>query len=182
MAFNVIPTRDCNPQVCLDFLASDTLAYEHLDWLSAQDRLFDPLSFALIEDHTIKAILALSADIPTTAWICFYDTLRDGNHPKYLHVIYAQIQPLLKSFDISSVYLLDLRPWMTLLAETLGFTRQDEVISLAYSPTEFEAFNLPSGTSIRFMHAVDLPEVLATDSLCICGWSRICRQTSWIKS
>jgi ribosomal-protein-alanine N-acetyltransferase len=163
MAFKVIPTRDCDAQACLDFLASDTLAYEHLDWLSAQDRLFDLLSFALFEDHTIKAILSLSADIQKTAWISFFDALRDGNHANYLHYTYAHIQALLKSYAIESVFLLDLRPWLTLLAKTLGFTVQDEVISFAYSPAEVPAFFLSPGISVRPMQTADLPAVLAAD-------------------
>lgn len=166
MSLKVVSTRDYDRQACLDFLASDTLAYEHLDWLGAQERLFDPLTFALLEDSSIKAILSLSADVPSTSWICFFDALRDGNHAEYFTYIYAQIMTILKSYAIDSVFLLDLRPWMTFLAEMLGFTRQDEVISFAYSPTTLPTFALPPGISIRSMQPADLPAVLAIDQRC----------------
>ena len=166
MTLIVVPTRDYDRTACLDFLASDTLAYEHLDWLSAQERLFDPLTFALLEDSSIKAVLSLSADVPKTSWICFFDALRDENHIVYFNYIYAQVLTILKSYAIDSVFLLDLRPWMTFLAETLGFTRQDEVISFAYSPTTIPTFALPPGISIRSMQPADLPEVLAIDQTC----------------
>lgn len=161
----VVPTREYDQMACLDFLASDTLAYEHLDWLSAQERLFDPLSFALLKDNSIKAILALSADVPKTSWICFFDSQRDDNFAIYFEYIYAQIQSILKTNAIDSVYILDLRPWMTTLVEQAGFTRQDEVVSFAYSPITSPVFTLPPDILIRPMQASDLPVVLAADRM-----------------
>lgn len=165
MSLKVIPTRDYDQQACLEFLASDTLTYEHLDWLSAQERLFDPLSFALLNKTSIKAILSLSADVPKSAWICSFYAIRDGNHPEYFTYTYTQILTLLKSFTIDSVYLLDLRPWMTLLAKTLGFVHQDDVVSFAYSPISVPAFTVPDGCSIRSMQTADLATVLAMDQM-----------------
>lgn len=166
MSYVVIPTRECDRQACLDFLASDTIAYEHLDWLGPQERLFDPLSFALLEENSIKAILCLSADVPRKSWICFFNSLRDGLHPDHLRHIYAHLQPVLKSHAIDSVFLLDLRPWMTLLAEALGFRHHDDVISFSYSPIHAQASMLPHGYSIRSIQPTDLPAVLALDQLC----------------
>lgn len=165
MALKLVPTRDLDQQVCLEFLGSDTLDFEHLDWLSAQERLFDPLSFALVDGDTINAILSFSADVPQVTWISFFASVRDGNHPTYFDHIYTQSLGYLKSYGVEYVYLLDLRPWMTLLAETHGFTLQDKVISLSYSPTELLAPHLPPDVSISEMQATDLEAVLLLDRL-----------------
>ncbi len=165
MALKLVPTRDLDQQVCLEFLGSDTLDFEHLDWLSAQERLFDPLSFALVDGDSIKTILSFSADVPQVTWISFFASVRDGKHPTYFDLIYTQSLGYLKSYGVEYVYLLDLRPWMTLLAETHGFTLQDKVISLSYSPTELLAQHLPPDVSISEMQATDLEAVLLLDRL-----------------
>lgn len=166
MTLKLVPTRNFDQQACLEFLASDTLDFEHLDWLSAQERLFDPLSFALLDGNSIKSILAFSADVPQVSWISFFSSLRDGNHPLYFNYLYTQSADYLKSSRVDSVFMLDLRPWMTLLAETHGFTRQDNVISLAYSPTDLPAPHLPPEIHIRAMELADLEAVLLVDRLC----------------
>jgi ribosomal-protein-alanine N-acetyltransferase len=165
MPFKVIPTRDCDRQACFNFLASDTLAYEHLDWLSDQERLFDEFSFALIDGNSIKAMLALSADIPQISWISFFTSLRDGKHAEYFAYLYAQALSYIKSYAVNSVFLLDLRPWMTVLAESQGFTLQDQVISLDCSPSKVPQLYLSEGIQIQPLQSTDLPAVLSLDWL-----------------
>ena len=163
MTLNIVPTRDFDHRACLEFLATDTLDYEHLDWLSAQERLFDPFTFALLDGSSIKAILSLSADVPQIAWISFFAALRDGNHALYFTNIYAQALIYLKSSTIDSIYLLDLRPWMTLLADSQGFTLQDQVISFAYSPSTLPASYLTPRITMRSIQPSDLDAVLLLD-------------------
>lgn len=165
MPLNVVPTRDFDQKACLEFLATDTLDYEHLDWLSAQERLFDPFSFALLDGNAIKAILLLSADVPQVSWISFFAGVRDESHPLYFTYLYAQARHYLKSYGVDAVFLLDLRPWMTLLAESQGFTLQDQVISFAFSPSTLPAFHLAPQTAVRPMQPADLDAVLLLDRL-----------------
>ena len=166
MPLKVVPTRDFDKQACYDFLASNTLAYEHLDWLSAQERLFDPFSFALLDGSFIRAILSFSADVPQITWISFFAALRDGNHPSDFTHLYAQGLLYLKSYAIFSVFLLDLRPWMTLLAESQGFLAYDQVISFASTPSAVPNPHLPPEITIRPMQPTDLDAVLLLDQSC----------------
>ncbi len=166
MSYNVVLTRDIDKQACYDFLALDTLDYEHLDWLSAQERLFDPFSFALLDGSSIKAILSFSADVPQISWISFFASLRDGNHASYFYNIYAQGLQYLKSYAVDSVYLLDLRPWMTILAQSQGFQPHDQIISFAYTPSAVPRPHLNREVMIRSMRSTDLEAVQLLDRSC----------------
>ena len=165
MPLKVVPTRDFDQQACYEFLASDTLDYEHLDWLSAQERLFDSFTFVLLDGSEIKSMLSFSADVPKITWISFFAALRDGNHPSYFASLYAQGIQYLKSYMVEFAFLLDLRPWMTIMAESQGFTLQDQVISFALSPSVVPTPHLTPEITIRSMQPTDLDAVLLLDQL-----------------
>lgn len=165
MRLTVVQTCDIDRQTCLDFLASDTLAFEHLDWLNPQERLFDLLSFALLDGNSIKAILSFSADVPRVSWISLFLAIRDDLHPLYFNYLYTHSYYNLKRYGADYSFILDLRPWMTVLAETQGFTIQDNVISFAYTPSSTPEVYLQPEITIRPMQAPDLEPVIKLDGL-----------------
>ncbi|MEA4813080.1 MAG: hypothetical protein VB108_11010, partial [Anaerolineaceae bacterium] len=160
---SVLSAQALNPQDCLIFFASDTLSFEHLDWLETRERLFQKGSFALTEEGSIKAMLGLSLDLPELAWLSFFRSLWNGSHAQYFSEIYAHTQSCLKASNIKSVYCLGLKGWMNSILQNEGFDVCDWIISLVRTGGITPQPCLPRGLSIRQAKKADLAEVLAVD-------------------
>ncbi len=146
-----------------DFLRDNHLIYQHPDWLSPQERLKGPLTYALTEAEDFLAMLCTAREDPSVGWIRFFTCVRDGKHKAYFHRLLSDSISEQQASGSLALYCTATSDWITNMLMDEGFSLDTQVITLG--KLILRAALPQSSLLIRDMEPADLAEVLKLDHL-----------------
>lgn len=161
----ILPAGQLPQETIKAFRWQDNLVHRHLDWLSLEERLTQPLAFACTRDGVLRALLSAAADSPQAAWLRLFECGRGYPHAQAFSSLLQAALASLQEQEVPTLYSLAFSDWFKDLLLGNGFQETDQVISLQLTSPQAAFPVLPEGFTLHQTRRVDLPEVLALDQV-----------------
>lgn len=145
------------------FLNGNNLSFNNLDWVTPEQRLNEPGSFALLQDDRIQALLAATPECPAAAWLRFFYADRYGDHALFFNLLLSHAEGYLKDLGVQDLFSLAPYDWLERLLKDEGFVNADKIVTLQRNESEPSQVEPAPGLFIREMTNRDLPVVEAID-------------------
>lgn len=130
MPFEIQACSDLPSPDLTRFMNGNNLSFNNLDWFSPEERFNQPGSFAIVEDHQIKAILAATPENPSTAWLRFYHVDRRSDHAKCFANLIGAAKNTLQKMGARGLFALAPYSWLESLLLAEGFKPADTIVTL----------------------------------------------------
>ena len=129
-------TLDFDQQV--RFLNGPHLRFNHLDWVSESSWLRSDLSYTLMHDGEILAMLSCANECKQSSWIRYFVCKHEYHHATALNLLLESARKGLKTKNIPGLYALAAQEWVQRLLENESFGFYDNIIMLHLTPTAYE--------------------------------------------
>jgi ribosomal protein S18 acetylase RimI-like enzyme len=160
----ITPYQRRHLQQIRDLLFHSTHVHSHLDWLDSDQWLEtgDTITYLAWQRGRLIGMIALSAPLNGSTWIRLAAVADHSDPENVLCLIWNDIVPRLREFNVHTVGLLIVHDWVARYAPTLGFKYGEEIITLARAGYDIPTA-LPNQPKIRVAEIHDIPQLATLD-------------------
>ena len=160
----ITPYQRRHLQQIRDLLFHSTHVHSHLDWLDSDQWLEtgDTITYLAWQRGRLMGMIALSAPLNGSTWIRLAAVADYSDPESVLCLIWNDIVPRLREFNVHTVGLLIVHDWVARYAPTLGFQYGEEIITLARAGYDIPT-TLPNQPRIRVAEIHDIPQLATLD-------------------
>ena len=168
MTVKIYPSRNLDVDQQTFFLNGYHLQFSHLDWVASKTWISSELSYTLMENGHILAMLSCANENPHVAWIRYFACNQSYHHTTAFNTLLDDARDGLKSQNISNLYALASHEWVQRLLENESFHFHDEIITMHLDAKSFNNLYPPSGSkespfTFRAIHDEDLEDIYRID-------------------
>lgn len=164
MTLSITPYQRRFRRPLMDLLEFHYRLHIHLDWTTVDEWLDDPATLLRLawEGNKLMGVIGASPPIANTSWLRMVFIHDDGDPDTVIGALWPEVKTELITRQIREVGVLMLRPWLGAHLQPLGFTVQENVVTLARNGG---AIHMPLRHDLTIVHGDlrDLDYVVRVD-------------------
>ncbi len=168
MTTKVYPSKSLDIDQQTFFLNGHHLQFNHLDWVASKTWISSELSYTLMENGQILAMLSCANENPHVAWVRYFACSQSFHHATAFNILLEGAREGLKSQNISILFALAMHEWVQRLLENESFIFHDEIITMHMDAKSINNLYPPSNSiespfSFHVIQNEDLEDIYRID-------------------